>query len=445
MKKSWFDIQAKAPGTPEIFIYDEIGGFGIRADRFIAELKALGDVQTMDVHINSPGGDPFAAAAIYLALKRHPATVNVFNDGLVASAASIVMMAGDKIVMARNTMLMIHDPVGGVIGTSEDLRDFADALDKIAQTILAAYRRSGKTDEELAAIMAAETWYTAEEALAAGFVDEISDEIRIAAFFDASRFENPPAALPRAAARQEPAPEPQPTPGPQLTGKQTEVVAKAEAIVRTAAEGELRAKAMSDAGAIVQACADAGHLELAAGFLTRSLSLEEVRAELARPENVSSASDATAAARVSGILQICAQAGVSDMAEGFISNGATIDAVRARFKHADAIRARCVAAGMPQRAERYIRANVDPEEVGNNLFEIKLAMEGPEIDGHIGPDGERQASAPKKFDSGAVYARYRAKELMSNNELYAMRNAGHDQSSKSKEARLVAAIKEALR
>jgi ATP-dependent protease ClpP protease subunit len=113
--KSWFSIQSKKAGTAEIYIYDELGAFGIRADQFIEALKAKGDVSEIALHINSPGGDPFTAAPMYLALKRHRAKVTAYNDGLVASAASIVLMAGDHIVMAENTMLMIHDPIGGFL------------------------------------------------------------------------------------------------------------------------------------------------------------------------------------------------------------------------------------------------------------------------------------------------------------------------------------------
>jgi ATP-dependent Clp protease, protease subunit len=198
--KTWFSIKARAASTAgpaEIYIFDELGAFGIRADRFIEALKALGDVANIALHVNSPGGDPFAAASMYLALKRHPATVTAYNDGLVASAASVVLMAGDRIIAPENTMLMIHDPVGGVFGTADDMREFASAMDKIKQTILTAYRRSGKTDEELSAIMSAETWYTATEAKAAGFVDEISKEIQVAACFDLHKFGRPPAARAR--------------------------------------------------------------------------------------------------------------------------------------------------------------------------------------------------------------------------------------------------------
>lgn len=188
--KNWFTITAKTNSNAEIYVYDEIGAFGISSDRFIEELKAKGDVTKIALHVNSPGGDPFDAAAMFLALKRHPATVTGYNDGLVASAATVVLMAGDKIIMPENTLLMIHDPVGGVVGTADEMRDFAGVMDKVKQTILVAYRRSGKTDEELAEIMRAETWYTAAEALDNGFVDEISNEIRVAAFFDLGKFKN---------------------------------------------------------------------------------------------------------------------------------------------------------------------------------------------------------------------------------------------------------------
>lgn len=374
MKKSWFDIQAKQSGPVEIYIYDEIGAFGIRADLFIEALKSRGDVDEIALHINSPGGDPFSAAAMYLALKRHAAKVTAYNDGLVASAASIVLMAGDWIVAPENTLLMIHDPIGGVFGTAEDMRSFADSMDKIKQTILTAYRRSGKTDEELAAIMSAETWYNASEALENKFIDEISNEIQVAAFFDVKKFAHPPEAL-----LQRPTPEPAPTlPAP-------------EPVDIESIRAQVRA-------------------EIAAEHVT---AVADARAEAIEGEKQRAADD------VKRIVALCFQACVPDIAQKFISEGRTVAWVEDRLKHAGAIKARCAAARMFNRAAGYITANLTPEEVTDNLMQIKLAMDGPEIDGHLSPESyfgnstPGQPTRPKMMTAAQIYeirARYNKKE-----------------------------------
>ena len=163
--KRWFDIRAQMNGAAEIVIYDEIGAFGIPAKAFLDELKALGPVAELTVRINSPGGSVFDGVAIYNALKRHEARVTVWIDGIAASIASMIAMAGDEVVMPENAMLMLHDPSGLVIGTATDMRGMAEALDKMKAGMVAAYRdKSGRDDAEIEALMAAETWLSAQEA-----------------------------------------------------------------------------------------------------------------------------------------------------------------------------------------------------------------------------------------------------------------------------------------
>ena len=128
--KRWFDFRAQARGA-EIVIYDEIGAFGIPAKAFLDELKALGPVAELTVRINSPGGSVFDGVAIYNALKRHDARLTVWIDGIAASIASMIAMAGDEVVMPENAMLMLHDPSGLVMGTAADMRGMAEALDKM--------------------------------------------------------------------------------------------------------------------------------------------------------------------------------------------------------------------------------------------------------------------------------------------------------------------------
>ena len=159
MKKSWYKMQAKA-GTPkaaEITIFDEIGFWGVTAASFISELKALGDVETIDVLINSPGGSVFDGLAIYNALRQHKASVNVTVMGVAASAASFIAMAGDKITMPENAFLMVHNAMGGVFGNAQEMRDWADTLDKIGASLIGIYvARTGKSEAEVKALLDAE-------------------------------------------------------------------------------------------------------------------------------------------------------------------------------------------------------------------------------------------------------------------------------------------------
>ena len=138
----------------------------------------------------------FDGVAIYNALKRHDGRVTVLVDGIAASIASMIAMAGDEVVMPANAMLMLHDPSGVVMGTASDMRSMADALDKMKAGMVGAYRdKSDRDDAEIEALMQAETWLTAEEAIDLGLADRIEEPVRMAAHFDLSRFQNPPPQL----------------------------------------------------------------------------------------------------------------------------------------------------------------------------------------------------------------------------------------------------------
>lgn len=130
---SWYTIRARSSGA-EVLIYDEIGVYGVSAKRFLAELGALPVGAPIDLRVNSPGGSVFDAVAIYNALTRHSGQITVWIDGIAASAASYIAMAGDEIVMPENAFLMIHNPAGLVMGTAEDMRAMASALDKVTAT-----------------------------------------------------------------------------------------------------------------------------------------------------------------------------------------------------------------------------------------------------------------------------------------------------------------------
>lgn len=173
--RSWFRIENKAATEPaSIFIYDEIGSWGTSANDFVKELRDV-KAAAIDVHVNSPGGECYDGLAIFNALRSHKATVTVYIDGLAASAASFVAMAGDRIVAERNATLMIHNAHAVGVGDAEDMRKLADMLDRMSGTIADIYaERAGGTTAEWRARMKTETWFNAEEAKAAGLVDEIT-------------------------------------------------------------------------------------------------------------------------------------------------------------------------------------------------------------------------------------------------------------------------------
>ena len=195
MAKNWYSIKAKGNREAEVFIYDEIGLWGITSKQFAIDLRALGDLSKIHLHINSPGGSVTDGIAIYNLLKQSSAEVTTYIDGAAWSMGSVIALAGDRVLMAENASYMIHNPMSGVYGDAEAMRDWADVMDKFKSSLLSAYRRTGKSDEELADLMDAETWFSADEALEAGFVDEVTGAVELAAHFDASRFANAPQAI----------------------------------------------------------------------------------------------------------------------------------------------------------------------------------------------------------------------------------------------------------
>ncbi|WP_420065049.1 ClpP-like prohead protease/major capsid protein fusion protein [Pectobacterium colocasium] len=189
--KFWYTIKASSKGTADIQIYDEIGAWGITAQQFSDELKALGQISHINLHIHSPGGDVFDGIAIYNLLNKHPASVTVHIDGLAASMASVIAMAGDHIVMPENALMMIHKPWGISGGNAVDMRDYADLLDKIESVLIPAYaKKTGKTAEELAVMLGDETWMDGKECLAHGFADELLPAVTAMACLESERIKD---------------------------------------------------------------------------------------------------------------------------------------------------------------------------------------------------------------------------------------------------------------
>jgi ATP-dependent protease ClpP protease subunit len=160
-------------------------------------LTALGNVKTIDVRINSEGGDVFDGQAIYTLLVQHAATVTVHIDGLAASAASFIAMAGNKIEVAESAFVMIHNASGMCFGGAEEMRKTADLLEMTNGNIQSIYAaRTKNTTADLKTWMDAETWWTGKEAVDHGFADKLVPNLAIAASVrDPSKYRHLPAAL----------------------------------------------------------------------------------------------------------------------------------------------------------------------------------------------------------------------------------------------------------
>lgn len=209
--REWFSIHAQEGEPAEILIYDEIGrgffGGGIGAEDFIQSVKSLKlkPKDTLTVRINSPGGDLFDGIAIYNYLRTLKAKVNARVDGVAASAATIIAMAGDRIEMPENTFMFVHKPYMMAIGDADLMRETADELDKITEGMVATYLRrvrSGiKKTDVMDMLKDPGTWLTAAEAVDIGFADAMEEPLRAAALgrFDFSRYGiQPPSAIVKA-------------------------------------------------------------------------------------------------------------------------------------------------------------------------------------------------------------------------------------------------------
>lgn len=175
-------ITNKTETSAEIVIYSEIGetfwGDGVSAKSFSDELKKLpSSVKEISVRINSPGGDVFDGITIYNRLKQHSANVTVYIDGLAASIASIVALAGDEVIASEGTLFMIHKPMSGVYGNSNELEEMISLLDEVEEQLVSIYRRKTNMDRsEIKNMLSKETWMNASEAKEMGFVDSIMEE-----------------------------------------------------------------------------------------------------------------------------------------------------------------------------------------------------------------------------------------------------------------------------
>lgn len=190
-KPEWFKvIAASEDTTAEILLFDYIGWPYNDPRDFIQALADMGDVT---IRINSPGGDVFDGAVIYNSLTSHKGTITTRIEGLAASMASVIAMAGKKVQAYDNTMFMIHNSSTFAWGNQYELRDTADLLEKVDTTITDAYqKKTKKGKKEISEMMKATTWMTAKEAKDHGFVDEIVTGKSVKADFNLSIFANLP-------------------------------------------------------------------------------------------------------------------------------------------------------------------------------------------------------------------------------------------------------------
>jgi ATP-dependent Clp endopeptidase proteolytic subunit ClpP len=195
---NWLKVMVKAT-IGEIYIYGEIDDFKYWGDEVTPtdikdELNKLKNVSSINLFVNSPGGGVFAGAAIYNELKRFDKPITAYVDGLAASIASLIVLAADKVVMPSNAMYMIHNPWMLAVGDAPKLRDMADKLDKITDSVLLETyaNKTGMKKEDLQKMLDDETWLSGAEAVELGFADELEEEQKIAACYvgDNVKFNN---------------------------------------------------------------------------------------------------------------------------------------------------------------------------------------------------------------------------------------------------------------
>lgn len=209
MAKHWFEISNSADLEPRneggrvarVDITGPIGGWDVSGSEFLRELKALGnDVDTIDLRIHSPGGSVLDGWAIANGIKNHPAHVVARVEGLAASMGSVVLMSADEIEVPQNAYVMIHNVSGGAFGEADELESMAALMRKLQDDVTDFYANAtGKDRQEIAEMMAAETWMNGEDAVEHGFATRVLEPVKAAACADletlVSKFENVPEAV----------------------------------------------------------------------------------------------------------------------------------------------------------------------------------------------------------------------------------------------------------
>ncbi len=272
--RAWYTLKNQSGQPAELLIYDVIGDWaGLSARQLVNTLKDI-EADEITVRINSPGGSVFDGIAIYNALRYHSAHIHVRIEGLAASIASVIAMAGDTIHMAENALLMIHNPFGWVGGDAEELRKMADMLDKTTEVIAQTYcSRCELESDAVKQLMDDETWFTAAEAQQKGLIDNIDSPVKMAASFDLSGF------------------------------------SKAPEIFKPNEAEDQGVHALT----VMRLCNQAGYPEMAEQFLSQQQGIEDVKNRLAECEAIKS---------------LCTAAHSPDKANSYIQSGKTKEQVR---------------------------------------------------------------------------------------------------------------------
>ena len=306
--KTWYAVQANGEAAErviEVFVYGEIGAWGITANQFVQDLRAMDDgTSPVIAAFNSIGGDLFDGLAMHNALSRLGERCTGRIDALAASAASVAVCGAHRVVIAANAMLMIHNPWTYAAGDAEDFRKVADVLDQTMEAIIAAYKaKAPDIDEvELRRLVAAETWLTANEAVALGLADEVGDGLKVKACLGQGgvlqRFQHAPADL---LAQLDEPPEPDPELEPVDPPPAPPVVDSTKLALM-----------------ITQRCAESGISNLVAPLLS-STKLESEQIVLA------------GLTRAKAVNDLCVAARLPEFSAEYVAAGLDASAVRARL------------------------------------------------------------------------------------------------------------------
>ena len=306
--KTWYALQASGEASErviEVFVYGEIGAWGITANQFVQDLRAMDDgISPVIAAFNSIGGDLFDGLAMHNALSRLGERCTGRIDALAASAASVAVCGAHRVVIASNAMLMIHNPWTYAAGDAEDFRKVADVLDQTMEAIIAAYKAKAPDidEEELRRLVANETWLTASEAVALGLADEVGDGVTVKACLGQGavlqRYQHAPAEL---LAQLDEPPEADPELEPDYPPLVPPVVDSAKLALM-----------------ITQRCAESGISNLIEPLLssTRLESEEIVQAGLTRAKAVN---------------DLCVAARLPEFSVEYVAAGLDVAAVRARL------------------------------------------------------------------------------------------------------------------
>lgn len=339
---------------------------GFRASDVIQALADLGRDANVVVHLNSGGGIATEGAAIHAALSQHKGTVQVIVEGVAASAASLLAMAADTLIMAPGSVMMVHDPAGLTFGTAADHAKTQEALNTLGDAYAGIYAdRTGKSVEEMRAVMQAETWMTGPAAVEAGFADAVTTPDN-----DNQAEEVEPAAFAYGTYAHAP----------------RHLVAMAEA-------RGWRPRAILAASPPPQQEHEMTTKEVDQNF-------EAIR------KDVEKLAEKSASDRAAEIVDICASAGVPAMASALIREGATAEQARARANAAGEIRTLVASAGKlnpaitAAMADDFIARGITVDGVRAALFDKVLAGQSQEVDPHVAAETKlsQRAQATASWD-----------------------------------------------